>query len=233
MIKKPIFHWMQAPPSEIKNVPIPFASNHSGKLGSLQSELDWRMNDFCRIHQIVYKEINNIEKQLDGIEIAPFTDNIDDHENIMISRKLNYIHGKEMENDRVISFVDHMTVVGLWAIGEQFLGKIFKSYLSLKNGVPENSIRSPYRWDDFEREYINAGIDLSTCENYSNANECRALNNAIKHDPIVSARLSTFPYFIPFINKELETVPLEMQRYVNGVSDFLGSLIEKANEQLI
>jgi hypothetical protein len=232
MAKKPIFHWMQAPYSEKDNVPIPFASNFSGKFGKLQGELDWRLNDFCRIHQIVYKEINFIEAKLDEIEIEPFTDNIDDPENILTARKLNYVHGKNMENDRVVSFVDHMTVVGLWAIGEQFLGKIFKAYISEKNGVPIESVRAPYRWDDFVREYLNAGIDLSTCENYDNANECRVLNNAIKHDPIVTNRLTSFPYFVSFVNSELEKVPLEMQRYVNGVSDFLGSLIENANKNV-
>ncbi len=223
---------MHAPISERENVPIPFASNISGKLGSIQVELDWRLNDFCKIQQIVYKEINLVDEKLDRIEIEPFTDDIGDAENIMTARKLSYIHGKNMENDRVVAFVDHMTVVGLWAIGEQFLGKIFKSYVSLKNAVPENSVSAPYRWDDFKREYLNAGIDISSCENYVNANECRVLNNAIKHEPKVANRLTAFAYFAPYANQELEKVPLEMQRYVNGVSDFLGSLIETANTNL-
>lgn len=233
MAKKPIYHWMQAPISERENVPIPFSSNFNGKFGKLQGELDWRLNDFCRIHQIVYKEINIIEKKLDQIELKSFTDNIDDPENILTARKLDYVHGKNMENDRVVSFVDHMTVVGLWSIGEQFLVKIFKAYISEKNSVPLESVRAPYRWDDFVREYLNAGIDLNICEKYNDANECRVLNNAIKHDSIVTNRLTSFPYFTPFVHKELEKIPLEMQRYINGVSDFLGSLIENANKNVL
>jgi hypothetical protein len=38
---------------------------------------------------------------------------------------------------------------------------------------------------------------------------------------------------VKFKGQELEKVPLEMHQYVNGVSDFLGSLIEKANEKLV
>jgi hypothetical protein len=59
------------------------------------------------------------------------------------------------------------------------------------------------------------------------------LNNAIKHDPTIGGRLLAFPYFQSFAGQQLEEVPLELQRYVNGVSDFLGSLIERGNALVI
>lgn len=223
---------MQAPYSERNNAPIPFGSNFSGKFGHLQGEVDWRLIDFCRIHQIVYKEILHIEEQLDEIEITPFTSDINDEENINISRRMDYIVGMESVNERVTSFVDHMTVVGLWAIAEQFLGKIYKAFVSKKNNISEATISAPYKWDDFKREFNNHGIDLTTCENFQNADECRVLNNSIKHDPTVNSKLLRFSYFMPFAGNDLEAVSLEMQRYLNGVSDFLGSLIEKCNSQI-
>jgi len=36
--------------------------NAGGSLGMLQIELEWRLFDFCRIHQIVYREISEIDK---------------------------------------------------------------------------------------------------------------------------------------------------------------------------
>jgi hypothetical protein len=223
---------MQIAPDQRQNGPVPFLSNIGGPIGFLQGELEWRLFDFCRIHQIVYKEINNIEVYLDKIDIEPLTNNKDDLENINKVRKMDYIVGQVHENERVTNFVDQMTVVGLWAIAEQFLGKIYKAFLSKKNEIPELNIQAPYRWDDFNREYNNLGIDLTTCENYQNADECRVLNNSIKHSPAVSSRLLQFAYFTKYSGQDIEKVPLEMQRYLNGVSDFLGSLIEKVNKSL-
>ncbi|SRR5690554_545490 len=233
MERKPIYTAMQFPPDKREaEGPITFLSNIGGAIGYLQGELEWRLFDFCRIHQIVYKEIDGIEAELDKIEVEPFSDDIDDISNLATARKMNSIIGKTHENDRIVSFVDHMTVVGLWAIAEQFLGKIYRAYFSKANNVDEDSIVAPYRWDDFVREYNNLGLDLTTCMNYDNANECRVLNNTIKHANKVNSRLASFSYFSSFTGQDLERFPIEMQRYLNGVSDFLGSLIEMGNRRL-
>jgi hypothetical protein len=230
--RKAIFTAMQAHPLDKEKGPILFGSNLRGALSYVQGELDWRLFDFCRIHQIVYKELQSVEVNLNEIEIEPFSSDIDDEENINRSRKFDYIIGKGIENERVTGFVDHMTIVGLWAIAEQFLGKIYKAFVSKKNGVSEQAIVAPYKWDDFKMEFNNLRIDLISIESFQSTNECRVLNNSIKHDPTVNSKLSQFPYFTPHSGKELDNVPLEMQRYLNGVSDFLGSLIEKVNAEL-
>jgi len=232
MERQAILNWMQYPPHNREEGPVPFLFNISGPIGILQSELDWRLFDFCRIHQIVYDEIENIEKQLDEIEIEPFSKDIDDPSNLNISRKLTFIMDKTIENNRIISFVDHITIVGLWAIAEQFLGKIYRAYLSKVKGIEESEIQTPYKWNDFDIEFQKLGIDIEKCENYLNANECRILNNAIKHTGTVNSALEKFEYFKPHTGQNLEKVPLEMQRYLNGVSNFLGSLIENGNKKI-
>ena len=231
MEKKPIYSLLSFPPNEINNIPDGcYGWKTTQKLGDIHSDLKWRLADFCRIHQIVYNQINKSNKQLDEIEIEPFTENPGDIENLSTSRMLSFVIGKEIEHDKIINFVDHMTVVGLWAICEQFLGKIFRAYISEKESVNENSVSAPYRWNEFINKFNQKGIDLSTCDNYENANECRELNNAIKHDPKVTNRLTQFNYFKKHSGKDLEQIELEMQRYLNGISDFLGSLIDKASE---
>jgi hypothetical protein len=148
------------------------------------------------------------------------------------SRLLDAVIAQDIENNRVISFVDHMTVVGLWAIAEQFLGSVYRGFKGFTDRCKPEDVSAPYRWDNFLTEYSAIGIDLTKCENFENANECRILNNSIKHDPTVGSRLISFAYFLPYQDKTLEDVPLDMQRYLNGVSDFLGSLIETANQSL-
>jgi len=206
----------------------------SGPLNGIQQELHWRLFDFCRIHQIVYKEIALIDAKLDSLDVEnlKFTGDIESFEEYQKFKLIGAVRDKDIENNRVLNFTDHITVVGLWAIAEQFLGKVFRGYKAVIDNCQPESVQHPYRWDAIVNVFTSIGIDLSACENFQNANECRILNNAIKHDPIVGNRLISFPYFAPYQGKRLEDTPLEMQRYLNGVSDFLGSLIEYADKQV-
>ncbi len=208
--------------------------NIAGPLGALQAELDWRISDFCRIHQIVYKEITHIEEKIDAhnLKDIQFTGDVESFEEYKKSRLFDAVIAQDIENKKVISFVDHMTVVGLWAIAEQFLGKVYREVKCLTDNCKPEDVSAPYRWDEFLTKYDDIGIDLKMCENFGNADECRVLNNTIKHDPVVGGRLITFTYFLPYQGKKIDDVPLEMQRYLNGVSDFLGSLIETSNQLL-
>ena len=230
-IREPIYSATQFPPSRPDG---PFIFHAYGPLNGIQQELHWRLFDFCRIHQIVYKEISYIDAKLDslGVENIKFTGEIEPFEEYQKSRLICAVMDKDIENNRVVNFVDHMTVVGLWAIAEQFLGKVFRGYKALIDNCPPESVQHPYRWDALVNIFTTIGIDLLACENIQNADECRVLNNAIKHDPTVGNRLMSFPYFVQYQGKRLEAIPLEMQRYLNGVSDFLGSLIENADQKL-
>ncbi|RDZ28200.1 hypothetical protein DX914_03380 [Lysobacter silvisoli] len=148
------------------------------------------------------------------------------------ARLANYAIGVDSENRRIRAYADQMIVVGLWTIAEQFLGKVYRGFVAFRDSVDENGVNAPYRWDHFVSSYEQLGIDLAALENYANADECRLVNNAIKHDPVVGSRLQALAFFFPHLGKDLEALQLDVQRYVNGVSDFLGSLIEKANESL-
>lgn len=231
-MKTPIFSDMQYPYCLDKNGPIPLPVM-VGKFDSIISQLKWRLFDFCRIHHIVYKEINEINKQLDAIPLEEMIyGDVETIEDLKKVRLRQAVMDQDIENARVSTFVDHLTVIGLWAISEQFMAKIFRRLVSEKDSVKEDAVKAPYRWDDFKKEFKKYGINLELCDNYLNANECRVLNNSIKHDPTVEGMLVSFDYFIPYMNHQLEFVPLEMQRYLNGVSDFLGSLAEKSHQIL-
>jgi hypothetical protein len=99
----------------------------------------------------------------------------------------------------------------------------------LRTGDPVESVKAPYKWDDFGSAYHSEGIVLNLLHDYSIADECRVLNNHIKHSPVVSNKLAAFSLFSTFLGKSLDQVAIDPQRYLNGVSNFLGSLIEHAN----
>lgn len=239
MPRMPIYSTFQHPSI------IPGGSNAYwvvGHLGTIFSELQWLLFDFCRMHQIVYKEIANIEEELtrftqenkEELTLSSALDLSEEeyYQEVQKTRILDSIIAQDQENNRVIGFIDQMAAVGLWALAEQFLGKIYRTYIAVATSVDADTVSSPYRWDDFIKEYASIGIALSTCDGFQDANECRAVNNAIKHDPTVGKRLEVFPYFTPYKGSKLMEVPLDMQRYLNGVNDFLGSLMEKVEAQL-
>lgn len=235
MTRIPIHSLFQYP-SAIPGGPNAYGVIHH--LGLMYSELQFLLSDFCRMHQIVYKEIGQIEDELakfgqvneDSIILNPA--GLEQYNEFQKFKIIDNLIGKDLENRSIISFIDQMAVVGLWAITEQFLGKIYRTYIALTTNIDADTVSSPYRWDKYIEEYANIGIDLSMCDGFQDANECRVVNNAIKHDPTVGRRLEAFPYFTPFRGFRLVEVPLDMQRYLNGVNDLLGSLMEKVESQL-
>jgi len=139
---------------------------------------------------------------------------------------------RDMEIDRVRHFTDEYTVIGLWATAERFLGKVLANIEALQSGVDVASVSRPYRWGDFKTAYTHKSIDLTALNGYADADECRVLNNTIKHTETVNQRLARFSYFTPFKNKLLAGIDFEMQRHVTGVFNFVGSLIESGNRLL-
>ncbi|GAQ50196.1 TPA: hypothetical protein ACT5CK_002453 [Flavobacterium psychrophilum] len=228
-MRKLLYSSMSFPPEEINNVPNSYPRNSSGHLGYIQSELNWKLADFSKINRITFDYINKRDLFLKEIEVDPFTDNINDIENVMISRKLSQIIAATDELEQMSNFADQMTIIGLWALAEQYISKIYKEFYSQLKQVPIKEVKSFYRWPDYQREFQALNLDITTCYNFANAEECRILNNAMKHDVNVESKLLRFNFFKPFAQKKLDGIPIETQRYLNGVSDFLGSLIEKSN----
>jgi len=238
--RKPIYSTFQYPSA------IPGGPNGYwvvGHLGIMYTELQFLLFDFCRMHQIVYKEIVHIEEGLTrftqenkGELTLSSTLDLSEEEyykELQKTRTLDSIIAQDQENKRVIGFIDQMCVVGLWALAEQFLGKIYRKYIAVTTSVDADTVSSPSGWDDFNKKYARSmGVVLSNCDSFQDANECRLVNNAIKHNPTVGQKLEGFPYFAPYKGEKLMEVPLDMQRYLNGVNNFLGSLMEKVEAQL-
>lgn len=239
MMRKPIYSLFQYP-SVIEGGPNAYWV--VGHLRIIYVELQWLLFDFCRMHQIVYKEIGNIEEALtrsaqeqDLTLSSNLKLDLSEEEfckELQKTRFLDAMIAQEHENRSVIGFIDQMAIVGLWALTEQFLGKIYRTYIAVKTSADADTVSFPYQWDEVVKKYASISVELSMCDGFQDANECRKVNNAIKHDPKVGKPLEKFPYFEPYKGANLMEVPLEMQRYFNGVSDFLGNLMEKINALL-
>ncbi|WP_224093335.1 hypothetical protein [Nostoc sp. MS1] len=237
--RNPIYSDLQWP-SCIEGGPNHYwVTGHFGMI--YHNEFRWLLFDFCRMHQIVYKEIGHIDEHLDNF-LQENKENLnlsgnpkseeDFYKELQTSRMLDGIIAQEHENRGVIRFIDQMAVVGLWALSEQFLGRIYREYIAVKDSIDADTVTAPYKWNDFIDEYKSIGIDLSLCDNFQDANECRLVNNAIKHHPVIVGKLAEFPYFTSYKGKRIMEITLDMQRYLNGISNFLGSLFEKVDTKL-
>jgi len=213
-----------------KEAPMGYCYNSMGQLGNIQMELDWKMFDFCRLQQIIHSHILNNEAAMDELvnKHKDLLTNPSDDDIIAVRIREN-IHAQTASNYQTYQFSNQMTVVGLWAIAEQTMGFVYKKMFSVLNAVNENDVRIPYKYDIFKTKFSEIGITLESLDTYDDANECRTLNNTIKHGHLIQGHILNFTYFSPLVGKRILDVNFELQRYVTGVIQFLSSLIEEGN----
>jgi hypothetical protein len=210
--------------------PMVYFHNSSGALGRIQRELDWKIMDFCRIQQIIHSKISKSEDRIDS-SIALRKDEIENRteHDLGTVRFLESINAESASNFQTFQFANQMTIIGLWAISEQTMGFVYKKMVSLIDGKNEKDIKVPYKFDDFKKKFAKLGINFEILDTFVDADECRTLNNSIKHGHTIDSYILDFPYFKPLAGKKIMDVDFELQRYVTGVVQFLSSLIEEGN----
>ncbi len=234
---KPI-RWINQFPLGEDGGPEPFSID-IGPLSKYGGELYWHMQDLCQFHQIIYKDINRRSVLLDEqeaihkIKWGEYPPNLDEDDLLWFQvqniRSLDSLLACEQEITRIKRFVDQYTVIGLSAALEKFL---FNFITCIEYYFPTISIEdnlSIFKWEDFERKFKLKGIKFKDLDGYADTNECRTLNNAIKHSEIVDNRLARFSYFESYKGVNLKKLDFEMQRYLNGVSNFLGHVMDSGN----
>lgn len=211
--------------------PESFMSNAMYKTGVLQGELEWRFENFSLYHQLIYKSLSEEYKKLDDyaesnrqIINAEFTDEVD---LLLQSRVRSTISSYEDVLRSIKSISDESSVVGLWAIVEQFLARSYVILEANMEGIKEEDVNPPYQWQQLKKKYENYGVDITSLQSYSLANECRVLNNKIKHLYYVDDELALFPNYSSHKGKRIKIVPLPMQDYMDACYVFLCHSLEK------
>lgn len=236
-IGDPLHYWFRSSGSDEWIGPDPYMFNIAGPFGALQGELHWTLHTYVRLHNFAYSSFHEHDAKLDVFaaslraEETIASKDFEEYEAEMIgkSRRMDFLIAEEVDLDRSVRTLNQMFVVALWALAEQYLGKVFQKTVSLQTGAAVETVQAPYRWDNFKIEFPSQGIVLENLHDYAVANECRVLNNHIKHSPVISSKLAAFSPFSGHLGKPLEKVVINPQRYLNGVSNFLGSLIERGN----
>jgi len=227
-----------------ENRPKSYMNNCSGKLSNIQSDLYYHLHDLSKFHQVIINDLNKRNIDFDN-EYKSFKEDVnltessltgDDEERghleYVASQRQRAFHEEGMVIDRCKSYADEFSVVGMWATAEKYLGQVYKAIESDHTGTPISDITAPYRWNIIKSKFSEKSISLESLDGYADANECRVLNNAIKHSGFVNPQLAQFTFFTPLEGKELNHIDFEVQRYYNGIYSLLGDLIRVGNRAL-
>jgi hypothetical protein len=213
-----------------------YHSNLMYATGGLQNELEWRFENSCLFHELIYSELDRKNKALDEYvernkEIIRGVFN-DDADLLVQSRHRTFIHDNEDIINSIHSLGDESTAIGLWAIIEQFTSRAYvllESSLEKTNGA---DIDPPYRWDRLKVKYANYGITLEYLPEHETINELRVVNNKIKHLYRVDVELAGFSRFFGCEGKAIKQITLPMQEYADGCYKFLGCLLERVGIEI-
>lgn len=221
--------------------PKSYMNNTSGPLSNLQAELHWHLHDLSRFHQVITDDLNKRNTVFDvqynafKAEIEKAKKGITDEEELeylkyQAATRMSGFGNIGLEINRSKSFSDEFSVIGLWATAEKYLKQVYMAIEHHETATPLNSINPPYQWDLLKAKFEEKSIFLADLDGHADANECRVLNNTIKHGGVVSPRLAQFEAFSDQEGEALKELDLEVQRYYNGISSFLGHLIQKGNK---
>lgn len=117
----------------------------------------------------------------------------------------------------------------MWYV-EQYLGKTLDIG---EKSIKGSSSAGSHVWNNIVNNFSKIGVDVKACKGYSNIDECRVLNNKIKHVGFVDEKLAEYPYFSSFLGKDLNCINFELQRYTDSVFEFVGNAMEELDLKMV
>ena len=87
---------------------------------------------------------------------------------------------------------------------EQYCGR---TLIEAENGAANRA--APHKWFELSKRFVKIGVRLEDCKSYAGANECRILNNKIKHVGTVDGELSKFSRYHGASGTAIKDVKIE------------------------
>lgn len=231
----PVLSIMQLHPDDSPEFPI----LRNSDLMIILSSLIFYHGDLCTFYQMYFsqhinqdKHVQSFTKELEKIK-QKYDESLDEDElaelEISYSRVRQFIYNNDLMLARTKYFANSSFVISLWATVEQFTSRILIS-LEKQLGMPYSE--PPHVWNRKIARYMDLNIDITAYLNYQNIDECRVLNNKIKHVGEVDDALARFLFFSNLNNKSLEEVEYDLQRYSNSVFEYIGFVAERSDSTI-
>lgn len=196
----------------------------------------WELENLALFNQAAYTtvEARNLKLNTQAAEVdrdekagQAITDEVeaDAFERAVYQRK-NLIYNGELEVAAITRYADEVTIVATWAFVEKHLNEALRLLQGAMN-IPQHS---SHRWPDINAAFLALGIDLSQLPCFSDADECRRVNNAIKHSGMVSSSLAALPAFSGQVGLKLAALAMDTQRYYLNAGGFIAAAVERASD---
>ena len=143
-------------------------------------------------------------------------------------RQYDAIIAGELEAEAIAQYADEVTIVASWTFAEKYLNLGLTEMRARLSLPAANS----HRWPQLQVAFGECGVALVDMDSFVSADECRRVNNAIKHSGRVDAGLAQSPFFADKQGMSLRDITLETQRYYFGVADFVGAMFERCSNIL-
>lgn len=192
----------------------------------------WELENLALFNQAAYSDVLRRREALKerSKEIRSWVEPQDEDEvelfQIMWSRASDGVISGEMEVEAISRYADEVTTVAAWAFAEKNLNRGLTELRALLALPAAGS----HRWPDIQAEFQACGVDLPALDSFPDADECRRVNNAIKHSGLVGQSLAQSAFFAPHAGEEISSLELPTQRYYFGIADFIGAMFERCSE---
>lgn len=230
--KKPILY----PAQDITGSTTGLYFQPSRVFSEIQNKLNQQFLDLALTHQTVYSALSQRDIKLDqeyqrkksylDLKCDP-TMNDDDCEGLHIGQ--SRLREGFMAADSVIraecANADRSVVISCWSMVERSLNPVLAELHFRKTGTTFSG--SIHKWDEFKTKFLTHGINLATIGYHDGANECRVLNNSLKHSDSVDQRLAQYTAFSTLQGESLDRIDFDLQRYFDSCYGFMGDLMEE------
>jgi hypothetical protein len=193
----------------------------------------WELENLALFNQAAYSDVMRRIEALDerAREIRSWVQPVEGDDEIesfqiMWSRANDGVISGEIEAEAISRYADEVTTVDTWAFAEKNLNR---GLAELRTLLVLPAVSS-HRWPDIQAAFQECGVDLNALDSFQDADECRRVNNTIKHSGVVSQGLAQCAFFAPHAGNDISSIELPTQRYYFGVADFVGAMFEKCSD---
>lgn len=203
-----------------------------GVLFGLYGEAQFELQNLALFHRAAFATVKQMDDALDAMvrDSPPPVHGPDYNDEdqlewalLMESRRHLVVHDGDSQIAAITGYADELCIIGLWAHAEKFLGEGLAHFTSAP---------TVYRWDGLLAAYRTAGLDLETLPGFLSADECRRVNNALKHGGKVTHGLAELNDFRGQQGERLRQIDLDVQRYLLGVHHLVGATLERCSQLL-
>lgn len=194
----------------------------------------WELENLALFNQAAYATVVNRNRELDQqakklASISPHPEMPDDEKEALqmaVWQQREDMLIADIEVEAISRYADEVTVIATWAFVEKCLNQ---GLAALQTALGLGRSKS-HRWPEIEQGYAACGVSLGGLSSFDDADECRRVNNAIKHSGLVGSTLAARPAFTGKEGRRLDGIELDVQRYYFAAGDFTSAALERSSD---